>query len=260
MNIHTITFDNIIELLKEVTDIISEKRLFSLQLITRLVLRTLLKNKKLILSLILNILHRILAPFFTDKTLVTILKVVPLNRDVQELILWKIIYHITPKTTCFVCRIDPPWGKIIPRIIVGIIIWILVKLLDSAVRKNELDKLKNISKYCTSFVHPEDILEDSPLYAELEAYLSQKQKGDTFASIAKDDIDDIKLFEKRYLINKLYFPCESYKAHLYYKTILISTDSAEFLHFSGYNTKDWGISLMKERQINLNKVPTSFTY
>jgi len=32
-----------------------------------------------------------LSPFFTDKTLVTILKVVPLNRDVQEEIMWKII-------------------------------------------------------------------------------------------------------------------------------------------------------------------------
>ncbi|WMV13408.1 hypothetical protein MTR67_006793 [Solanum verrucosum] len=41
-----------------------------------------------------------------------------------------------------------------------------------------------------------DIPKDSPLYAELQAYLSQKQKGDSFASIAKDDIDDIKSYEK----------------------------------------------------------------
>jgi len=35
-----------------------------------------------------------LNPFFTDKTLVTILKVFPLNQDVQEIILWKIIDSI----------------------------------------------------------------------------------------------------------------------------------------------------------------------
>jgi len=32
-----------------------------------------------------------LSPFFTEKTLITILKVIPLNRDVHELIIWKII-------------------------------------------------------------------------------------------------------------------------------------------------------------------------
>ncbi|KAG5569309.1 hypothetical protein H5410_059075 [Solanum commersonii] len=68
----------------------------------------------------------------------------------------------------------------------------------------------------SSSVHLEDIPEGSPLYAELQAYLSQKEKGDTFASIAKDDVDDIKSYEKRkdepwkifqhYLINGLYFP------------------------------------------------------
>jgi len=30
-------------------------------------------------------------PFFNDKTLVAILKAVPLNRDIQEWILWRII-------------------------------------------------------------------------------------------------------------------------------------------------------------------------
>ncbi|WMV41142.1 hypothetical protein MTR67_034527 [Solanum verrucosum] len=44
----------------------------------------------------------------------------------------------------------------------------------------------------SSSVQLEDIPEDSLLYAELQVYLSQKQKGDTFASIARDDIDDIK--------------------------------------------------------------------
>ncbi|KAG5630953.1 hypothetical protein H5410_002670 [Solanum commersonii] len=42
--------------------------------------------------------------FFPDKDLVTILKVIPLNRDVQEFIIWKIIDGM-----CFLCRMDPPW-------------------------------------------------------------------------------------------------------------------------------------------------------
>ncbi|KAG5609798.1 hypothetical protein H5410_021079 [Solanum commersonii] len=40
-----------------------------------------------------------------------------------------------------------------------------------------------------------DISENSPLYAQLREYLSQKQ-SDIFTSIAKEDIDDIKSFEK----------------------------------------------------------------
>ncbi|KAG5591005.1 hypothetical protein H5410_041519 [Solanum commersonii] len=77
---------------------------------------------------------------------------------------------------------------------------------------------------------------------------------------------------QRYLVNGLYFPSESYKTQSYYETILISTGSAEFQHFSGYNTsenvynlskmiikqiisvEDWGIFTMKERQICLNKL------
>ncbi|WMV51264.1 hypothetical protein MTR67_044649 [Solanum verrucosum] len=43
----------------------------------------------------------------------------------------------------------------------------------------------------SSSVRLEDIPKNSPLYAELQAYLSQKQ-SDTFASIAKEDIDDIR--------------------------------------------------------------------
>ncbi|KAG5609981.1 hypothetical protein H5410_021262 [Solanum commersonii] len=108
------------------------------------------------------------------------------------------------------------------------------------------------------------------------AYLSQKQ-SDTFASVAKEEADDIRSYERvRYLLNGLYFPGESYKTRLYYETILTNTCSVEFQHFSGYNTsenvynfskmiikqiisiEDWGISSMKERQISLNKIPTNF--
>ncbi|KAG5581606.1 hypothetical protein H5410_052233 [Solanum commersonii] len=47
----------------------------------------------------------------------------------------------------------------------------------------------------SSSVRLKDIPRNSSLYAELHAYLSQKQI-DTFASIAKDDIDDIKSYER----------------------------------------------------------------
>ncbi|KAG5599902.1 hypothetical protein H5410_031272 [Solanum commersonii] len=86
-------------------------------------------------------------------------------------------------------------------------------------------------------------------------------------SQTKEDNDDIKSYEKRYLINGLYFSGESYKIQSYYETILISTSSVEFQHFSAYNIneniisiEDWGISTMKERQISLNKIVMSFTY
>ncbi|KAG5591282.1 hypothetical protein H5410_041796 [Solanum commersonii] len=125
-----------------------------------------------------------------------------------------------------------------------------------------------------------NIPESDPLYAKLQEFLTQKQ-GDSFASIAKEEIDDIKTYEKRkeepwkifqkYLVNGLYFLGESYKTRKYYETLLIST-GVEFQHFSGYNTsenvynfskmiikhvihiEDWGISSMTEIQFILNKV------
>ncbi|KAG5620268.1 hypothetical protein H5410_005486 [Solanum commersonii] len=61
-----------------------------------------------------------------------------------------------------------------------------------------LVKLKTSQKEASSSsIHLEDIPEDNPLYAELRAYLSQKEKGDIFASIAKEDINDIKSYEKK---------------------------------------------------------------
>ncbi|KAG5615135.1 hypothetical protein H5410_014959 [Solanum commersonii] len=96
-------------------------------------------------------------------------------------------------------------------------------------------------------------------------YLSQKQI-DTFIFVAKEEVDDIKSYKM------------SYKTRSYYETILLSTGSAEFQHFLGYNTSEnvynlskmitkqiisfevWGISTMKKRQIRLNKVFMNFTY
>jgi len=126
-----------------------------------------------------------------------------------------------------------------------------------------LINLKPSQKEASSSIHLEDIPENSPLYAQLQVYLSQKQ-SDAFASIAKEDVDDIKSYEKiskkeiifllensdiqrkeepwkifqRYLVNGLYFSGESYIARSYYETILISTGSAEFQHFSGNSTNE----------------------
>ncbi|KAG5580829.1 hypothetical protein H5410_051456 [Solanum commersonii] len=120
-----------------------------------------------------------------------------------------------------------------------------------------LVKLKSSSKEATSSIHLDDIPENNPLYAQLRAYLSQKQ-SDTLASMAKEEVDDIKSYERvvkkemiflienseiqrkekpwmifqRYLLNELYFPGESYKTRLYYETILTNTGSVEFQHFS----------------------------
>ncbi|KAG5629075.1 hypothetical protein H5410_000792 [Solanum commersonii] len=114
----------------------------------------------------------------------------------------------------------------------------------------------------SSSIHLEDIPESDPLYAKLQEFITQKQ-GDSFASIAKEEIDDIKTYEKaekremifllensdiqrreepwkifqRYLVNGLYFLGESYKTRKYYETLLIST-GVEFQHFSGYNTSE----------------------
>ncbi|KAG5591048.1 hypothetical protein H5410_041562 [Solanum commersonii] len=122
-----------------------------------------------------------------------------------------------------------------------------------------------------SSIHLEDIPESDSLNAKLHEFLTQKQ-GDSSASIAKKEVDDIKTYEKvekkemifllenfdilrreepwkifqRYLVNELYFLGELYKTQKYYETLLISID--------------WGISSMTERQFSLNKVMVSFTY
>ncbi|KAG5619568.1 hypothetical protein H5410_004786 [Solanum commersonii] len=50
-------------------------------------------------------------------------------------------------------------------------------------------------KEAPSSIHLDDIPENNPLYAQLQAYLSQKQ-CDTFAFITKEEADDIKSNEK----------------------------------------------------------------
>ncbi|KAG5599622.1 hypothetical protein H5410_030992 [Solanum commersonii] len=126
-----------------------------------------------------------------------------------------------------------------------------------------------------SSVHLEDIPENNPLYTQLQAYLSQEQSN-TFASIAKDDVHNIKSYEEvekremifllenseiqrieepwkifqRYLLNGLYFTDESYKTRSYYENLLIST-SVEFQRFLGYITSEnvYNFSKMIIKQI-----------
>ncbi|KAG5579997.1 hypothetical protein H5410_050624 [Solanum commersonii] len=114
----------------------------------------------------------------------------------------------------------------------------------------------------SSSIHLEDIPESDPLYVQLQEFITQKQ-GESFASIAKEEVDDIKTYEKvekremifllensdiqrreepwkifqRYLVNGLYFAGESYKTQKYYETLLIST-GVEFQYFLGYNTSE----------------------
>ncbi|WMV24843.1 hypothetical protein MTR67_018228 [Solanum verrucosum] len=58
-----------------------------------------------------------------------------------------------------------------------------------------LVKLTSSSKEATSSIHLDDIPENNPLYSQLRAYLSQKQ-SDTFTSVAKEEVDDIRSYER----------------------------------------------------------------
>ncbi|KAG5570168.1 hypothetical protein H5410_059934 [Solanum commersonii] len=181
------------------------------------------------------------------------------------------------KSRCFVCRMENPWitkGRGKCNIHRG---------------KGRSSPSSSRSSYGSSSSNTPIIqkggMKSDPLYAQLQEFITQKQ-SDTFASIAKEDVDDIKTYEKvgkremifllensdiqrreepwkifqRCLVNGLYFP------------------GIEFQHFSGYNTsenvynfskmiikhvihsEDWGISSMTERQFSLNKVIVNFTY
>ncbi|WMV41457.1 hypothetical protein MTR67_034842 [Solanum verrucosum] len=116
------------------------------------------------------------------------------------------------KIKCFVCRMDPHWvtkgrdrgnnsrgrGRSSPGFSSGSSYGSSSNSPILQCRGMSLINLhsRGAQKATSLSIHLEDIPEGSPLYAELRAYLSQKEKGDTFASIAKDDVDDIKLYEK----------------------------------------------------------------
>ncbi|KAG5576991.1 hypothetical protein H5410_057125 [Solanum commersonii] len=219
--------------------------------------------------------------FFTKKSLITILKVLPLNRHMKELICWKIIDGMVTKVRG---KGNNPRGR--------------GSYFPSSSKSSYGSSPKSpvIQKGGMSLFNLNSKAQ------EATSSLLQKQ-SDTFASIAKDDNDNIKSYEKvkkrevifllenskiqrkeepwkifqQYLLNGLYFPGESHKTQSYYETLLIST-GVEFQHFSGYNTseyvynfskmiikqiipiEDWGIFSMKERQISLNKASANFIY
>ncbi|KAG5630729.1 hypothetical protein H5410_002446 [Solanum commersonii] len=172
--------------------------------------------------------------------------------------------HIMIKTKCYVCRMDPPWitkarGR--GSYTRGRGRSSSLKTSKSSYGSSSsspiiqrggisLVKLTSSSKEATASIHLDDIPKNNPLYAQLRAYLSQKQ-SDTLASVAKEEVDDIISYERRYLLNGLYFPGESYKTRLYYETILTNTGSVEFQHFSGYNTSEniYNFSKMIIKQI-----------
>ncbi|KAG5591053.1 hypothetical protein H5410_041567 [Solanum commersonii] len=122
-------------------------------------------------------------------------------------------------------------------------------------------------KNASSSIHLEDILESDPLYAKLQEFLTQKQ-GDSFASIAKEDVDDIKTYEKvekREMIFLLENSDIQRRENLERYSREYNT-SENVYNFSKMIIKhvihieDWGISSMTERQFSLNKVMVSFTY
>ncbi|KAG5567901.1 hypothetical protein H5410_065083, partial [Solanum commersonii] len=124
-----------------------------------------------------------------------------------------------------------------------------------------------------------DIPESDPFYAKLQEFLTQKQ-GDSFASIAKEEINDIKTYEKVeksemiFLLENSDIPRkeEPWKIFQRYLVNGLCFPDVEFQHFSRYNTsenvynfskmiikhvihiEDWSISSMTERQFSLNKV------
>ncbi|KAG5610322.1 hypothetical protein H5410_021603 [Solanum commersonii] len=191
----------------------------------------------------------------------------PISRDINALIEMKQKHMI--KSKCYVCGMDPPW-------------------VTKARGRGSYTRGKGRSSSSKTSGSSYGSSSSSPIIQRGGMSLLSQKQSDTFASVAKEEVDDTRSYERRkeepwkifqrYLLNGLYFPGESYKTRLYYETILMNTGSVEFQHFSGYNTsenvynfskmiikqiisiEDWGISSMKERKISLNKIPTNFTY
>ncbi|KAG5612242.1 hypothetical protein H5410_023523 [Solanum commersonii] len=105
----------------------------------------------------------------------------------------------------------------------------------------------------SSSIHLEDIPESDPLYAKLQEFITQKQ-GDSFASIAKEEVDDIKTYEK----------VEKREMIFLLENSDIQRREEPWKIFRGYNTsenvynfskmiikhiihiEDWGISSMRK--------------
>ncbi|KAG5609774.1 hypothetical protein H5410_021055 [Solanum commersonii] len=153
--------------------------------------------------------------FFTKKRLIIILKILPLNRDLKELICWKIIDGMVTKGRE---RGNNPRGRGSSSPSSSRSSYGSSSSNTPVIQKGGMS-LYNLNsraqEKASSSIHLEDIPVSDPLYAKLQEFLTQKQ-GVTFTSIAKDEVDDIKTYEKkreepwkiiqRYLVNGLYFP------------------------------------------------------
>ncbi|KAG5616283.1 hypothetical protein H5410_016107, partial [Solanum commersonii] len=112
----------------------------------------------------------------------------------------------------------------------------------------------------SSSIRPEDISESDPLYAKLQEFLTQKQ-GDSFASIAKEEVDDIKTYEKvkkREMTFLLENSDIQRKKNLGrysrgYNTTENVYNFSKMIIKHVIHFEDWGISSMVERQFSLNK-------
>ncbi|KAG5615565.1 hypothetical protein H5410_015389 [Solanum commersonii] len=152
--------------------------------------------------------------------LITTLKEVPLNRDLKELILWKII--------------DGMDGSSLDN----------QRLEEKAVILAEGKD------------HPQVHQDHHTNLHHLE-FITQKQ-GDSFASIAKEEVDDIKTYEKKTLTYREEKNLGRYSRG--YNTSENVYNFSKMIIKHVIHIEDWGISSMTERQFSLNKVMVSFTY
>lgn len=113
-------------------------------------------------------------------------------------------------------------------------------------------------------IHLDDILEDHPLYEQIQSYLSTKQ-ADLFTAVAAENTINRPNYEKlderelillvensqickqndpwrllqKHLLTNLYFAGESFKIRAYYESILIYTGSAEIEHHQLSKTTEY---------------------
>ncbi|KAG5580760.1 hypothetical protein H5410_051387 [Solanum commersonii] len=158
-----------------------------------------LYNQKFLIKAMLG--QAQLAPFdlkFKIKkgNLVTILKAVPLIRDLKELILWKIIDGMMIDIARGKGSYTRGRGRSSPSS--------SRSSYGSSSSSTPIIQKGGMSLYnlnsraqerASSSIHLEDIPESDPLYAKLQEFITQKQ-GDSFASIAKEEVDDIKTYER----------------------------------------------------------------
>ncbi|KAG5585594.1 hypothetical protein H5410_046028 [Solanum commersonii] len=183
------------------------------------------------------------------------------------------------KSRCFICRMENPWvtkgrgrgnyprgrGRSSPsssRSSYG------SSSSNTPIIQKEGISLYNLNsraqEKASSLIHLEDIPKSDPLYAKLQEFLTQKQ-GDIFASIAKEEVDDIKIY-KKVEKRKMIFLLENSGIQRREEPRKRYQRSENVYSFSKMTIKhvihieDWGISSMTERQFNLNKVIVNFTY